>query len=89
MSNWAMQLSATLLPKPDRNCSVELWVETRACAELAVSMCVQLCGWVAGCEMRDPGCVGMLRGKVCQPVVLQVIADISSFMHLIADLHCL
>lgn len=88
-----MQLNPTLLPKPVRNLSVELRVETCACAELAVSVCVRLCGWVAGWlagwKMRDPGCVGMLYGKVCQPVVLQVIADISSFMHLIADLHCL
>lgn len=81
MSNWAMQLSAILLPKPVRNCSIELWVETYAR--------VQVRGWVAGCKMRDPGCAGMLCGKVCRPVVLQVIADISSFMHLIADLHCL
>lgn len=46
-----------------------------------------MAGWLA--KMRDPGCAEMLYGKVCQLVVLQVIADISSFVNLIADLHCL
>lgn len=48
-----------------------------------------VCVWVAGCKLKDPGCAEMLRGRVCRPVVLQVIADISSFVYLIADLHCL
>lgn len=56
--------------------------------EHAVSVCMCVGGWLADCKMRDPGCAGMLCGRVCQPVVLQVIADISSFVHLIADLHC-
>ena len=87
MSNWATQFSAILLPKPVRNCSIKLWAETRECACVCVCVMVGGCSWLAGCETKNPGCAGMLRGEVCRPVVLQVIADISSFVHLIADLH--
>lgn len=49
MSNWATQLSAILLPKPFRNCSIELWVETHVCVLNLLWVCVRKCvgGWLA------------------------------------------
>lgn len=83
MSNWATQFSAILLPNQSGTAQLN-------CERRPVSGCVVGgCSWLAGCETKNPGCAGMLRGEVCRPVVLQVIADISSFVHLIADLHCL
>lgn len=84
-----MQVCGVLLPIAQLNCE---WRPVCGCVcvsvhfEHVMNMCMCVCwlGW-----MRDPGCAEMPYGKVCGSVVHQVIADISSFVNLIADLHCL
>lgn len=52
MPNWAKELSAILLPKPVRNCSIELWVETHVgvcvCVHVEYYVNVCACVWVVG-----------------------------------------
>lgn len=64
------------------SCQMQLGV---AQFSVELDFCVYMCVCLG--NIRGPGRVGMISCEVCQPVVLQVIADISSFVHLFVDLH--